>query len=208
MLKFSTDPNDTTFYIPVVICIVLTLCVAQLCIFLCKRKSQSGDATNASMNNTLVQNVSYYSAEFIHNKDKLKYDYIIAYILARSSMWSKAPYLFTLYNIYHGFTVDEIGILYIIDGFTALISGPITGGLADRYGRRLFCQLYNFLIIINLSIRLTRIRFLAYIAQILTGIGTGLINTSFESWVVKESEKKFINAEVERGRYLKKLFKT
>jgi len=177
---------------------------------LCKRKIQfsSGDAGNCSMNNTLVRSLSFYDPEFLSNKEKLKYDYIIAYILARASMWSKAPYLYTLYSQYHGFTVDEIGLLYIIDGFTALVSGPITGGLADKYGRRLFCQLYNLLIIINLSIRLTRVKFLAYMAQILTGIGTGLINTSFESWVVKESEKKFVNAEEERGRFLKKLFKT
>ena len=208
MLNFSVDPNDTTFYIPIVVGLVFALCIAQLCIYLCKRKYKTADIGNCSMNNTLVQNQSYYSPEFITNKEKLKYDYIIAYILARASMWSKAPYLFTLYNQFHGFTTDQIGVLYILDGFVALVSGPITGGLADKYGRRLFCQLYNLLIIVNLALRLTKLKGLAYVAQILTGIGTGLINTSFESWVVKESEKKFQNAEVERGRFLKKLFKT
>ena len=102
----------------------------------------------------------------------------------------------------------EIGVLYIIDGISALIAGPITGSLADKFGRRLFCQFYNFLVIANLLLRMTGSKPIAYLAQVLTGIGGGLIMTTFESWVVFEANKDFDQRIVEKERFLKKLFKT
>jgi hypothetical protein len=54
---------------------------------------------------------------------------------------------------------------------------------------------------------LTGNRPLAYIAQIITGFGAGLINSTFESWVVYESEKVFKDRSREKERFLKRLFK-
>ena len=45
----------------------------------------------------------------------------------------------------------EIGILYLVDAVAALIFGPITGQLADKYGRKFFCHCYNISIIIKLA---------------------------------------------------------
>jgi hypothetical protein len=45
------------------------------------------------------------------------------------------------------------------------------------------------------------------VAQILTGFGSGLINTTFESWVVYESRKVFEGREQENEKFLKRLFK-
>ena len=59
----------------------------------------------------------------------------------------------------HKFTMAEIGILYLINAVSALIFGPITGQLADRYGRRLFCHCYNFSIILNLLLRMQGLDF-------------------------------------------------
>ena len=87
----------------------------------------------------------------------------------------------------HKFSMAEIGILYLVDAVTALICGPITGQLADKYGRRMFCHFYNWSIIINLLLRMQGNRFLAYLAQVVTGFGAGLISTTFEAWVVSES---------------------
>jgi MFS family permease len=129
-------------------------------------------------------------------------------VLTRASMWSKSPYLYTLYSTYHKFEIAEIGVLYIIDAISAFISGPITGNLADKYGRKLFCLLYNLLVIFNTLMRMTGSRSLAYVAQVLTGISGGLIMTVFESWVVSEANKEFGARLLEKERFLKKLFKT
>eukprot|EP00340_Litonotus_pictus_P003285 CAMPEP_0170525548 /NCGR_PEP_ID=MMETSP0209-20121228/10991_1 /TAXON_ID=665100 ORGANISM="Litonotus pictus, Strain P1" /NCGR_SAMPLE_ID=MMETSP0209 /ASSEMBLY_ACC=CAM_ASM_000301 /LENGTH=195 /DNA_ID=CAMNT_0010814837 /DNA_START=461 /DNA_END=1045 /DNA_ORIENTATION=- len=53
---------------------------------------------------------------------------------------------------------------------------------------------------------MTGVKSLAYVAQVLTGIGTGVMNTSYESWVVCESRKVF-SEDYNRQKFLKKLFK-
>ena len=60
-------------------------------------------------------------------KNSLRSRYLVAYIITRSAMWAKAPYLYTLFMTVHKFTFAEIGDLYLVDAVAALIFGPITG---------------------------------------------------------------------------------
>jgi hypothetical protein len=50
-------------------------------------------------------------------------------------------------------------------------------------------------------------RALAYLAQVVTGFGAGLISTTFEAWVVSESNKEFGGYKKEAERFRKRLFK-
>jgi predicted MFS family arabinose efflux permease len=200
----TSDPSQTSYYYPIMAILVVVLLTIEFVIYLLKYKM---DDLNNSFNNTLQQGISY-SMTFIKRKNTLKFRYLTGYILTRAAMWSKAPYLYTLYSSVHGFNMSEIGFLYILDAVSAFIAGPITGNLADRYGRRLFCQLYNILTISNLILRMMGSKSFAYIAQILTGISGGLIMTTFESWVVFEANKEFETRIIEKERFLKKLFKT
>jgi MFS family permease len=202
-----SDPSLTSFYYPIILFLITILILLQFIIFFLKHRKDDFQQEGASENNTLLLGCSY-SNTFILRKNNLKFSYLCGYILTRAGMWSKAPYLYTLYSTYHGFQVQEIGVLYVIDAVSAFIAGPITGGLADKFGRKLFCQLYNLLVILNIFLRMTGNIPLAYVAQILTGIGGGLINTTFESWLVAEAHKDFGHYEVEKERFLKKLFKT
>jgi nitrate/nitrite transporter NarK len=144
--------------------------------------------------------------EVKHNKYSLRFRYLFCYLIVRGSIWSKAPYLFILYLNYHKFSVSEIGLLFVIDYLSSLIFSPFIGGLTDVYGRKLFSIIYNLLVITNLILRLTGVQSLAYLAQLLTGIGTGIVNTSYESWIVCESHKVFEESAI-RQRFLKKIFK-
>jgi MFS family permease len=205
MLQINlSDPSSTGYYIPVILLFVVLLILLEFIIHILK--NQQNDL-NSSLNNTLQQGV-IYSQSFIMRKNTLKFRYLTGYILTRAAMWSKSPYLYTLYSTIHGFEMSEIGILYIIDAVSAFIAGPLTGNLADKYGRKLFCQIYNSLIVINTLMRMTGSKPLAYCAQVLTGVSGGLIMTVFESWVVSESIKEFDSRFIERERFLKKLFKT
>jgi len=200
----SSDPSRIQFYVPIILLLIIFLVVLEFIIYFLKNSIVD---MNSSINNTLQQGISY-SPSFIMRKNTLKFRYLVGYTLTRASMWTKAPYLYTLYNLYHGFTMSEIGILYIIDAVSAFIAGPITGNLADKYGRKLFSQIYNILVIANTLMRMTGNIPIAYFAQVLTGISGGLIMTVFESWVVAESHKEFEFRTVEKERFLKKLFKT
>jgi hypothetical protein len=49
-------------------------------------------------------------------------------------------------------------------------------------------------------------RLTAYLAQIVAGFGSGLINTTFEAWVVSESDREFMGYGKEAERFRRKLF--
>ena len=209
MFEFSlnlSDPSKNSYYFPIIIGIATILLILQLIIMLLKdfRRDQNLDS-NVSFDKTLQGNMSYPTI-IINRKNSLKSRYLIAFVITRSAMWAKAPYLYTLFMTVHKFSMAEIGILYFVDAVAALIFGPITGQLADKYGRRLFCHCYNFSIILNLLLRMQGSRILAYLAQVVTGFGAGLISTTFEAWVVSESEKDFEGYYKEAIRFRKNLF--
>ena len=202
-----SDPSKNSFYFPVIAAIGTILLLIQLLIMLLKDlRKDSNTNMNQSMDKTLADNQSY-SLTLSTRKESLKYRYLIAFVITRSAMWAKAPYLYTLFMTVHKFSFAEIGILYLVDAVAALIFGPITGQLADLYGRKFFCHCYNVSIIINLLLRMQGSRFLAYLAQVVTGFGAGLISTTFEAWVVSESNKEFGGYTKEAEKFRKRLFK-
>jgi nitrate/nitrite transporter NarK len=196
----SYDPSTPLFFLPIICFLIILLVIVNILIYIYKKyyclENKQKDSEDSMFD----------EVQFEESK-KLKLKYFLAYILTRGSVWSKSPYLYTMYNKYHGFTIDEIGILYVIDAVTALISGPALGNLADKYGRKLFCVNYCILVIANLSLRITGSKSLAYLAQVLTGLGAGLIMTTFESWVNYEANKIFKENSACKEKFLKKLFK-
>ena len=202
-----TDPSKNSYYMPVLIGIATILLIIQLIIWMLKELRRD-PSLNESMDKTLGENISYENRTIlVTRKNSLKARYLIAFVLTRSAMWAKAPYLYTLFMTVHKFTMAEIGILYLVDAVAALILGPITGQLADIYGRKLFCHCYNWSIIVNLLLRMQGSRAMAYLAQVVTGFGAGLICTTFEAWVVYESDKEFKDLPEEAERFRKRLFK-
>ena len=140
-------------------------------------------------------------------KNSLKSRFLIAFILTRSAMWAKTPYLYTFFMTVHKFSMAEIGILYLVEAVSSLIFGPITGQLADKYGRKKFCRFYNFSMVANLLLIMEGTIPYAYLAQIISGFGGGLLYTTFEAWVVYESEREFKGFNREADRFRKRLFK-
>ena len=216
MRYISDNPQYTSFYYPIIAGLVGLMVILYFFTYLLKPKnipSLRKDQSSSNVQETLDPNRSY-SENIVNSKNSLKTRYLVAYILTRASMWAKSPYIYTLFSKIHGFSMSEIGILYIVDAISALISGPILGNLADIFGRKMFCQLYCILTCLNLGMRLSGNRPLSYLAQILTGFCSGLITTNFESWVNCSANEIFKNASVNinesnkaKERFLKKLFK-
>ena len=204
-----TDPSKNSYYFPIIVCIVLVLFLIQMLIILLKQLRSTSSKFSQPVDDKTFANSALIEDSLRNAKDSLKSRYIIAFILTRSAMWAKAPYLYTLFMTVHKFSMSEIGILYFIDAIAALIFGPLTGRWADTHGRKLFCHCYNWSIILNLLLRMEGHRVTAYIAQVVTGFGAGLICTTFEAWVVDEAAKIFDEAgyKEEKERFLKRLFK-
>jgi len=171
-------------------------------------KNNPADGMNISLDNKTNPTGLSLNNIFIADKNQLKIKYLIVFILARIAMWSKAPYMFALFTTFYGFNISEIGILYLIDSISALVFGPITGGLADKYGRKFFCQIFNVLVIVNMFFRLSGNVPLAYTAQIITGVCSGLLSTTFESWLVSSINICFADYPEYKARFLKKIIKT
>lgn len=203
-MLFSKDPLDLSYYIPVILCVCLIVISLEFFLKFVKSKMSADEKADDA---TLFQNINY-SLTLADRKDSLWCRYMSGYIISRCSMWAKSPYMYLLYSTLHGFNVGEIGVLYAIDAISGLVFGILIGSLADIYGRKKFSILYNILVIINLYLRLTGIRKLAYVAQVLTGLGAGIINTSFEAWLIFESSKEFKDKEQEKDKFLKRLFKS
>lgn len=144
--------------------------------------------------------------EFAEKGHKLKMKYMAAYLLAKAAMWAKAPYMFILFSNYHQFTVSEIGILYLIDASVSLLSGPFVGMLADNSGRKFVSLFYPLNTIVNLSLRMTGSRSLAYMSQVVTGMGGGILSTAFESWLNYEMHKLYKDNEQYIKNYKKMIF--
>jgi MFS family permease len=205
MVELTCDnPLHPAYYYPIIFVYIIIFGLTYIVMYYVKRYYER--VRQRALSTSVVEGRDYHD-DFINEKNSLKYRYLGAYTLTRAAMWAKAPYLYMLYNKYHGFSVNEIGILYVVDAVSGLISGPIFGSMADKYGRKLFCLNYCVFVFANLGLRLTGSRPLAYIAQILTGFGGGLINSTFESWVVCEAQKVFHDKKLEKERFLKRLFK-
>jgi predicted MFS family arabinose efflux permease len=141
---------------------------------------------------------------------QLRWKFLLVSIFIKASTWIKAPYLFALYNRIHGFSRNEIGVLYAIDNISSLISGPFFGSLCDLYGRKKFCMLFCIFVVLHITFRVTGVNDLAYLAQIISGFSGSLIETAFESWINFEANSLFkVNSPEglkEKNSFLREIF--
>jgi hypothetical protein len=142
-------------------------------------------------------------------QQSLRVKFLVARTLVQASTWIKAPYLFALYNRLHGFPREEISVLYAVAQVTSLFLGPIFGSLCDVFGRKKFCVAYNFCLALQITLRLTGIRWVAFVAEFFTGICQILIDTAFESWLNFEANDLFDDNEdgkMQKNSYLREIF--
>ena len=139
----SDDPLHPAYYYRLIIIYILLVTTLVLVNSFLKRKAKNKNSQNES------QSSVNKSLKLTKEQKILKLKFLSAYVITRAGTWGKSPYLFTLYLNYHKFTIEQIGILYIIDAVFAFISGPVFGSLADKYGRRLFSGLYNIFVVCN-----------------------------------------------------------
>ena len=172
----SLDVSQPDFYYPYIILFTVLFGIVQILIWIFGEKDKHGNMSNEEKE--LLKN-----EEFIKKGTDLKVVYMCAFLLSKASMWAKAPYTFMLFSTYHGFTLGEIGILYLIDAIFSLFSGPFIGILADTFGRKVVALYYPVNTCVILLMRMSGNIPLAYMAQILTGFAANVLSTSFEAWL-------------------------
>ena len=112
----------------------------------------------------------------------------LVYFLAMLADWLQGPYLYRLYEDY-GFLHEQIAAFYMVGYGTAMVAGPLMGGLADRHGRKkmsmVFCGIYALCCLCKLS---SSFLFLV-LGRFFSGIATALLTSTFESWMLAEHDR-------------------
>ncbi|KZL85017.1 major facilitator superfamily transporter, partial [Colletotrichum incanum] len=108
------------------------------------------------------------------------------YALVMGSDWLQGPFLYSLYKNEHQIASDLVPTLFTTGFVSGAVAGYFIGSLADRHGRRASCLF--FCAAYALSCVLTTIPSvpLLFLGRVLGGLGTSLLFSVFESWMVTD----------------------
>ncbi|CAD5226480.1 unnamed protein product [Bursaphelenchus xylophilus] len=111
--------------------------------------------------------------------------YLIIYLLAVAADWLQGPHIYTLYLSY-GFSKHEIELLFAFGFGSSMITGTFIGILSDIRGRRLNCMFYGVFYILSCLLLHSKSFHLLLLGRVFGGIGTSILFSSFESWLICE----------------------
>lgn len=111
--------------------------------------------------------------------------YVVIYSLMMLGDWLQGPYVYALYEHY-GFTVKDIGRLFIAGFGSSMIFGTIVGALADKHGRKKAALLYVVTYALSCFTKHSPDYWVLMAGRVLGGIATSLLFSAFEAWVVAE----------------------
>jgi MFS transporter, MFS domain-containing protein family, molybdate-anion transporter len=115
--------------------------------------------------------------------------YLAVYICAFFADWLKGPYVYALYESY-GFSQSQIAYLFLAGFGASGLSGPFVGAAADVFGRRRLCIGYFVIYICSACTKPINNYVVLLIGRLLGGLGTSLLYTVFESWMVAEHNRR------------------
>ena len=116
-------------------------------------------------------------------------NYLIVYTLAYFADWLKGPYVYALYES-HGMSEHQIALLFVVGFGVSGLFGPVVGVLADKYGRKKLSMTYFVIYILSALCKPFPNFYVLLIGRILSGLGTSLLTTTFESWMVSEHNRR------------------
>jgi MFS family permease len=117
-------------------------------------------------------------------------NYLIAFLSGSSADWLKGPYIYRLYEA-SGFQPSEITCLFAAGYASSAIFGLVAGVLADTLGRRRMCLVFCVLYAVHGAMHVFSSFAILLAARIISGVGTALLFSAFEAWMVSEHKKRF-----------------
>eukprot|EP00475_Leptophrys_vorax_P014232 TRINITY_DN2062_c0_g2_i5.p1 TRINITY_DN2062_c0_g2~~TRINITY_DN2062_c0_g2_i5.p1 ORF type:complete len:489 (+),score=132.32 TRINITY_DN2062_c0_g2_i5:95-1561(+) len=112
-------------------------------------------------------------------------NYLTVYLIMMGADWFQGPYMYDLYESY-GFSMNQIGTLFIMGFGSSMVSGPLVGVIADKFGRKFICLLFAVLYSAACVIVHFNNYWILFIGRLLSGIATSILFSGFESWMVKQ----------------------
>ncbi|CAH0047706.1 unnamed protein product [Clonostachys solani] len=111
------------------------------------------------------------------------------YSLAIASDWLQGSFTYSLYKNTHKVTETRIASLFITGFLSAGIGAFFAGTFADRFGRKRACLSYCFLYAVSCLLILSPNLRELFIGRVLSGLGTTILFTAFEAWMIAECNR-------------------
>jgi len=109
--------------------------------------------------------------------------YLIIFMMVWLADWLQGPYIYALYA-YYDYSIDQIGLLFVVGFGVAGICGVFVGALADKMGRKKACIAYTITYALACVTKHFRNFWILMLGRVLGGTATALLYTVFESWMV------------------------
>eukprot|EP00879_Flechtneria_rotunda_P009099 GHRR01009526.1.p1 GENE.GHRR01009526.1~~GHRR01009526.1.p1 ORF type:complete len:435 (+),score=73.51 GHRR01009526.1:122-1426(+) len=127
----------------------------------------------------VVRRSQPHKAEYL----RFRTNYVLVFSLMMAGDWLQGPYVYHLYE-YYGFSVRDIGRLFIMGFGSSAVFGTVAGVLADRTGRKRSALLYVATYVLSCLTKHSRSYRVLLFGRLLGGIATSLLFSAFESWAV------------------------
>ncbi|KAK7964127.1 hypothetical protein PG988_011101 [Apiospora saccharicola] len=144
------------------------------------------DETTNSKNGCKKEEDQEVNRQDVEEARKFRWLFLRVYLLVMGSEWLQGPYMYTLLKIEKKYSDRTVALLYMAAYISAAVSAPLTGYFADRIGRRTACLAYCAIhSLASLSVLSNMFEIVA-VGRVLAGVGTTLLWSVFESWMVAE----------------------
>jgi hypothetical protein len=137
----------------------------------------------------------------------LQIRFLIVFWLLRCADWLQGPYFYEVYasKVFNGAqaSLGLISRLFLMGFASTALFGPIVGRASDQYGRKKATLAFTILYGLGAASTKSPMLGVLVLGRILSGIGTSLLFSAPEAWLVGESQRSNDDPD---GKYLGETF--
>lgn len=123
----------------------------------------------------------------------LQIRFLIVFWLLRCADWLQGPYFYEVYasKVFNGAqaSIGLISKLFLTGFASTALFGPIVGRASDQYGRKKGTLAFTVLYALGAASTKSPVLAVLFLGRLLSGIGTSLLFSAPEAWLVGESQQ-------------------
>ena len=123
----------------------------------------------------------------------LQIRFLAVFWLLRCADWLQGPYFYEVYasKVFNGVpaTIGLVSKLFLTGFASTALFGPVVGRAVDQYGRKKGTLAFAIIYALGAASTKSPLLQVLFIGRILSGIGTSLLFSAPESWLVGESQQ-------------------
>lgn len=128
--------------------------------------------------------------------------FLIVFWLIRCADWLQGPYFYEVYA--SKVSGSFISKLFVAGFASAALFGPIVGRVSDSYGRKRATLAFCIFYVLGAATTKSSSLSILFLGRVLSGIGTSLMFSAPEAWLVAESQRQ--GKDDPHGTYLEETF--